>query len=70
MRVISPHPLDDSPAQGPYLCYQARGRLSHEATLGRLSLGFTVDSVFSSGHTPGKSAALRRGAKFEPLSAP
>ena len=27
-------------------------------------------SVFSSGHTPGKSAALRRGAKLAPLSVP
>ena len=27
-------------------------------------------SVFSSGHTPGKSAAFRRRAKVEPLSAP
>jgi len=27
-QVISPPPLDDSPAQGPYLVDQARGRLS------------------------------------------
>jgi hypothetical protein len=39
MRVISPHPLDDSPAQGPSLFYQARGRLSLSATHYRLSLG-------------------------------
>ena len=37
--MISPPPLDDSPAQGPYLFDQARGRLSHEATHYRLSLG-------------------------------
>jgi hypothetical protein len=37
--VVSPPPLDDSPAQGPYLFDQARGRLSHEATHYRLSLG-------------------------------
>jgi hypothetical protein len=29
-----------------------------------------VYSVFSSGHTPGKSAPFRVGAKLEPLSAP
>jgi len=65
--VISPPPLDDSPAQGPYLLPGPRTPVALGDPL-ETAPRFTVYSVFSSGHTPGQSAALQRGAKLEPLS--
>ena len=69
MQGVSLNPLDDSPAQGPYLWPGPRTPVALGDPLST-EPRFTVYSVFSSGHTPGKSAALRRGAKLAPLSAP
>jgi hypothetical protein len=69
MQVVSLHPLDDSPAQGPYLSPGPRTLVGLAYSLST-EPRFTVCSVFSSGHTPGKSAPFRVGAKLEPLSAP
>jgi len=68
-QVISPPPLDDSSAQGPSLLPGPRTPVARSDSL-ETAPRFTVYSVFSSGHTPGKSAAFRRGAKLAPLSVP
>ena len=67
--MISPPPLDDSPAQGPYLLPGPRTPVARSDSL-ETEPRLTVYSVFSSGHTPGKSATFQRRAKFEPLSVP
>ena len=66
MQGVSLHPLDDSPLQGPYLFYQARGRLSHEATLCRLSLGLRF-TPSSRPVTPlGSQHPFRSGQRLNP----
>ncbi len=69
MQGVSLHPLDDSPAQGPYLLPGPRTPVALGDSV-ETEPRLTVYSVFSSGHTPGQSAPLRVGAKLAPLSAP